>query len=356
LNGKLLLRASSAPTPIVSELWISDGTLAGSTRLATLSVSNVGLPDAELTISGNKAYFMGQDATAGQELWVTDGSAAGTRMLKDINPAGDSKVDRITSLGSGLALFTVVDAAGGGHLWRTDGTTAGTVLISDVPPGTPWGNQIPPDVAQLVVGTHYFFVAQDPAAGSELFALADELPIAGVDSGTSTNGAAVSINVLANDTDSDGVLDNTTVKITTNPSHGTVAVGSGGVLSYTPASGYSGTDTFAYTVSDNQGGASAPATVTVTSTVPTVPPVTSGTGGGGGKGGGGAMSLLELFALATFIAWGSLADSRTAPALEITERRALCPWPRCRRRARRHRHVRSAPPVVPTAPGRLDGH
>ena len=155
--------------------------------------------------------------------------------------------------------------------------------------------------AGLVVGPHYFFVAQDPSLGSELFALPDELPIAGTDLGTSTNGAASSINVLANDTDSDGVLDDTTVKITTNPSHGTVVPGSAGVLSYTPTPGYSGTDTFAYTVSDNQGGVSAPATVTVTSTAPTTP-ATSATPGesGGGKGGGGAMGLLELFALVLF--------------------------------------------------------
>lgn len=303
VNGKLLLRATVG-IPNVAELWVSDGTQSGSTRLATMAANPyVGLlPSDPITISGNKAYFVGEDATAGQELWVTDGTATGTRMLKDINPAGDSKPYRVVSLGGGMAVFNVVDPLRGDQLWRTDGTSAGTVLISDVSPNVLAGSQVSQQgVAQLAVGQHYFFVAEDPAAGSELFALADELPLAAADSGTSTSGAVASINVLANDTDSDGVLDSTTVKITTSPSHGTVVVGPSGVLNYTPTSGHSGADTFAYTVSDNQGGASAPATVTVTSTAAPVPPVNSGSGG---KGGGGAMSLLELIALALFLCSG----------------------------------------------------
>jgi hypothetical protein len=72
---------------------------------------------------------------------------------------------------------------------------------------------------------------------------------------------SVSISVLNNDTDVDG--DNLTVVAVTQGANGSVNItGSGKTLSYKPRNGFSGTDTFNYTVSDGKGG-SATATVTV---------------------------------------------------------------------------------------------
>jgi hypothetical protein len=71
----------------------------------------------------------------------------------------------------------------------------------------------------------------------------------------------VSISVLTNDTDVDG--DNLTIVAVTQGANGTVNIaGSGKTLSYKPRNGFSGNDTFRYTVSDGNGG-SATATVTV---------------------------------------------------------------------------------------------
>jgi ELWxxDGT repeat protein len=303
LNGKLLVEAAVAVVGSATadyHLWVSDGTQAGSTQLGVVFRPSA-LPTDDFVISGDKAYFASEDGT-GFEPWVTDGTVGGTRMLKDINPSGDSNPTAFISLGAGIAVFTVTDPVRRTQLWRTDGTTTGTVLISDVPPPVAQSYfAAPQGVARLAVGQHYFFIANDPTRGIELFSLADDLPQAAPDSGTSADGATALINVLANDTDSDGVIDNSTVKITTSPSHGTVTVGITGTLSYTPTSGYAGTDTFAYTVSDNQGGASSPTAVTVTSTIQTVT-VGSGAGGTGGeganKGGGGAMGFLDALALA----------------------------------------------------------
>ena len=72
---------------------------------------------------------------------------------------------------------------------------------------------------------------------------------------------SVSISVLSNDTDVDG--DNLTVVGVTQGANGSVNITSGGkTLSYKPRNGFSGTDTFNYTVSDGKGG-TATATVTV---------------------------------------------------------------------------------------------
>ena len=79
------------------------------------------------------------------------------------------------------------------------------------------------------------------------------------------NSSATSLDVLANDSDPDG--DPLTITAVTAPAHGTTTIAAGRV-SYTPTTGYSGTDTFRYTVSDGKG-ASATATVSITIQAPT---------------------------------------------------------------------------------------
>lgn len=71
--------------------------------------------------------------------------------------------------------------------------------------------------------------------------------------------AATGIAVLANDTDPEN--DVLTITGTTSPAHGTVSF-SAGQVSYTPAAGYVGTDSFTYTITDGFGGSDT-ATVTI---------------------------------------------------------------------------------------------
>ena len=94
-------------------------------------------------------------------------------------------------------------------------------------------------------------------------------PVAGADSASTTSPNPVTVNLLANDTDADG--DTLTVTANTAPANGTVTR-SGGSATYTPAAGFSGTDSFGYTVSDGKGGtASGTATITV-APKPNTPP------------------------------------------------------------------------------------
>ncbi len=80
--------------------------------------------------------------------------------------------------------------------------------------------------------------------------------------------------------------------IKTRPAHGTVTLTSAstGAFTYTPASGFSGTDSFTFNAS-NVGGTSSAATETITVTA-------SSSGTGGSSGGGGSLGLLGLLALA----------------------------------------------------------
>lgn len=86
-------------------------------------------------------------------------------------------------------------------------------------------------------------------------------PVAQNDTAATTEGNAVTIAVLANDTDADG--DTLTISNTSGV-NGSAAI-SGDNIIFTPASGFSGTETFSYTINDGNG-ATDTASVTVTVT------------------------------------------------------------------------------------------
>ena len=93
---------------------------------------------------------------------------------------------------------------------------------------------------------------------------ANRPPVANADSymtGFQTALTVAAPGVLANDSDPEG--NTVTAAIASAPGHGTVSLASAGGFTYTPVTGFSGTDTFAYTVSDGTA-TSAPATVTIT--------------------------------------------------------------------------------------------
>ncbi|WP_271270199.1 Ig-like domain-containing protein [Aliamphritea hakodatensis] len=86
-------------------------------------------------------------------------------------------------------------------------------------------------------------------------------PVAVNDSAATSENATVTVNVLANDSDADG----DSLSITSVSGVNGSAQISGGNIVFTPASGFSGTESFSYTLSDGQGGTDS-ATVTVTVT------------------------------------------------------------------------------------------
>ncbi|MEK8049629.1 Ig-like domain-containing protein [Ideonella sp. DXS22W] len=96
-------------------------------------------------------------------------------------------------------------------------------------------------------------------------------PVADIaaDSASTLRDQAVAIALMANDSFERGAA---AVSSVTQPAHGTVTL-AGNVATYTPAAGYSGADSFSYTVTS--GSVSETATVSLTVTVPNAPPVVS---------------------------------------------------------------------------------
>jgi large repetitive protein len=126
-------------------------------------------------------------------------------------------------------------------------------------------------------------------------------PIAVNDTATLQANKSVTINVLTNDTSAGGTLIPASIKIVVSPTHGTAVVANGEV-GYTPTTGYSGLDTFQYSVQDNLGTTSNVATVSIEVTAPP----SSGSGGG-------SVSLLDIAALVGLALMGS--RFRTRPTL-----------------------------------------
>lgn len=91
----------------------------------------------------------------------------------------------------------------------------------------------------------------------------NDAPLANNDAATLDEDTEVTIDLLANDSDIDGLLDPGTL-VLTQPTHGEVEDHGDGTVTYRPAANYFGSDQFRYTVQDNEGAVSNSATVTLT--------------------------------------------------------------------------------------------
>jgi ELWxxDGT repeat protein len=110
-----------------------------------------------------RLFFPGRDAAHGVELWVTDGTAAGTRRVADLCPGAcdGGPVQMRPALGE------VVFTDRQGFLWASDGTAAGTVRLADTGILPPLFNVPPLDLTEA--GGRIVFNVLDPATGRQPF-------------------------------------------------------------------------------------------------------------------------------------------------------------------------------------------
>ncbi len=101
----------------------------------------------------------------------------------------------------------------------------------------------------------------------------NQAPVAVDDTGTVAVGASIAIAVLNNDSDADGLLNTASVTVVMPPANGTVLGDGTGVLTYTHNGSATSSDSFTYTVLDDQGAVSNVATVSL---LVGAQPVTSG--------------------------------------------------------------------------------
>ncbi|MDO9712745.1 hypothetical protein [Paracraurococcus lichenis] len=173
-DGRALFSAKDAAHG--PELWVSDGTAAGTRLVADIypgSADWAGGPHDFVALGDGRALFVAYDGAQGKELWASDGTAAGTRLVADINPGGSpgwpawSNPHDFVALGGGRALFVADDGVHGPELWVSDGSTVGTRLVKDIDPRID-GYSGPGGLVGLGNG-RALFAAGDGAHGKELW-------------------------------------------------------------------------------------------------------------------------------------------------------------------------------------------
>lgn len=151
------------------DLWVTDGTAAGTVQIEDIYSGTTGNAPGQFTIFGKgKVAFTAWDTNAGYELWISDTTAGGTFMLKGFGYAnGGGGAEFLTPLGNGRMIFSAWDSANGRELWVTDGTAIGTQLVKDISAGT-GSSLFQPQFTALGNGKA-LFVANDGVHGSELW-------------------------------------------------------------------------------------------------------------------------------------------------------------------------------------------
>jgi ELWxxDGT repeat protein len=157
VNGVLYVAARG---PVDGGVWRSDGTTAGTTRLASVNIGPTAGIGESFQARGAEVFFSAEslvpDGSQGWQLWKTNGTAAGTSRVTNFPTYGlllrAARVANITVVGQ-TVFFTVNTFQEGAELWKSDGTLPGTSLVRDLKAG-PLGSD-PRSLVNLA-GTLYF--------------------------------------------------------------------------------------------------------------------------------------------------------------------------------------------------------
>jgi ELWxxDGT repeat protein len=147
-------------------LYRSDGTGAGTVALAPIDDAYRQTPFRPLGLNG-RVYFTAYTPELGQELWVSDGTPAGTHPFLDLRAGAAGSRPMLLSVAAGRLFFAADDGVHGIELWSTDGVAAHTAMVADIAPGplSSWPGR------PVVAGGRLCFAAEDGVAGSELWAV-----------------------------------------------------------------------------------------------------------------------------------------------------------------------------------------
>jgi len=250
----------------------------------TISIVSSTTPsNGSVTVSGNDIIYTPDNGYSGQDTFdytITDGqgnnvTATVTITITDVNVAPTAVDDARTTPENTPVTIPVL-----GNDSDADGDTLSIVSATNPANGSAnvSGNGIvyTPDAGFFGQDTFDYTITDNQ--GNNVTATVTVTvtdvkmaPTAVDDAETTDENTAVTINVLGNDTDPDG--DTLSLVGNTAPTNGTASI-SGGNIVYTPTVGFSGTDTFDYTITDTDGN-NVTATVTVTVNDVNYPPMAS---------------------------------------------------------------------------------
>ena len=147
------------------ELWITDGTTAGTNLLIDLVPGTMSSSPRDFHLFRGKLYFAATTSVGGYGVWTTDGTANGTIRITTVG-FGSSRPNLLGEF-AGALWFTADTPGSGAEFWRTDGTTVGTSLAFDFVPGP--GSFGPGFESFAVANGLMIFDGNTAATGREIF-------------------------------------------------------------------------------------------------------------------------------------------------------------------------------------------
>ncbi|MFN8153944.1 MAG: Ig-like domain-containing protein [Bacteroidia bacterium] len=232
-------QAACENTPVT----ISGNTpLVGTGSWSSLGTAVVDTPGVEVsTVSGLSVGVNSFVYT------ITSGACISTDTMDVIIfplPVADAGADQYVTSGTLVTLGGSPAASGGTgtytYAWSPAAGLNDTTLAN-------------PDVTVSVTSTFVLLVTDSMGctATDTITIWVNNPPDAQNDTIATSEDTAVAIYVLLNDTDPDNNLDTTLITVTAGPFNGTVVVGPGGLITYTPNPNYYGPDSLFYTVCDS---------------------------------------------------------------------------------------------------------
>lgn len=153
-----------------TELWVTDGTKAGTHIVADILPGSGSSSPAWLARLNDKVLFSAYTDDNGRQLWVSDGTAEGTKLIAQTYNLGDGNPQAIYQINETQAVFAAIsdesaeynpDEGAQYWLWVTDGTEEGTKLIKEVKVDNPGKENTNQHSAFVRVGRRLFFKADD---------------------------------------------------------------------------------------------------------------------------------------------------------------------------------------------------
>ncbi len=210
--GSVLFAANDGTTGV--ELWKSDGTTPGTSRVADLNpgtLQGFATGTAPITalfarLPSGEVVFQGTQGTTGVglEVYKTDAAATTVTLVKDISRSNGTSFPRNAiafngrlafSADNGTALgtsgITPTEGFRGREVYLSDGTDAGTRIVRDIGPGATAGftDGVSAFAGMLATSDRVFFRANDTVSGGEMWSSDGVFPAdpanPGVNPGTS---------------------------------------------------------------------------------------------------------------------------------------------------------------------------
>jgi VCBS repeat-containing protein len=259
------LTPNDTPSPDGGNVW----SLAGGPTHGTVAVN----PDGTFTYTPTPGYT-GPDSFT---YVITDGkgetsTATVTLGVAPIPPVAvdDAVAAHENTPVSGTLAGNDTPVAGETNTWTLDpahGPAHGTVTVNadGTYTYTPTSGFVGTDTFQYVITD----ASGQTSTATATVTVAAVAPVAINDTGSGHENAPISGNLATNDTPVGGETNTWTLDTAHGPAHGSVTVHADGTFTYTPNTGFVGTDTFKYIITDASGQTStATATLIVTAVAP----------------------------------------------------------------------------------------